>query len=70
MSKQDLEKLVSMSQEEYMQLNPSYQPIFPEGWSDDKHWPNLDRETNAEFWDKWQHIQIQIDYELERSMGC
>ena len=70
MSKNDLEKLVSMSQEEFMQQNPSYEPMFPQGWSDDKHWPDLEKESNAEFWAKWSRHQIAIDEAMERMAGC
>jgi hypothetical protein len=69
MCKKDLEKLVSMSQAEYMQENPTYEPMFPAGWSDDSKWPE-DRETNAEFWAKWSRHQIAIDEALERQAGC
>jgi hypothetical protein len=47
-------------------------PMFPEDWDHGVHWIDFsqDKQTNAEFWDKWQHTQIQIDLALESSMGC
>lgn len=65
MCKKDLEKLVSMSQAEYMQENPNYEPMFPEGWADDKNWPAF---TND--YDSFRKHQIQIDYEREVMAGC
>ena len=58
-------------------LNPKVtdedlKPMFPEGWDHGVHWSEFshDKQTNAEFWDKWQYHQIQIDYQLEKSFGC
>ena len=65
MCKNELEKMVRMSQAEYMQQNSNYEPMFPQGWADDKNWPvsNYDYES-------FRKHQIEIDYQLERMVGC
>jgi hypothetical protein len=65
MSKIELEKMVSMSQEEFMQENPNYEPMFPKGWDDDKHWPEFKND-----YDSFRKIQIEIDDFRERMAGC
>jgi alpha-glucosidase (family GH31 glycosyl hydrolase) len=70
MCKNDLLRLVSMTKEEYMQENPSYEPMFPKGWDDDSRWPDFDKESNADFWARWEPHQMRIDYELETMHGC
>ena len=54
-----------MSQAEYMQQNPNYEPMFPKGWADDKNWPVINYD-----YESFRKHQIQIDYELERMVGC
>jgi hypothetical protein len=66
MNKKELEKLVSMSQDEFMQENPTYEPMFPKGWDDDKHWPDLSKND----YDSFRSTQIAIDDFQERLMGC
>ena len=65
MSKNDLEKLVSMSQDEYMQQNPNYELMFPDGWSDDSKWPEFKND-----YDSFRKFQIEIDYQRELMAGC
>jgi len=69
------DKDYSRFRETFQLLNPKltdedFKPMFPKGWSDDKHWPDLDKETNAEFWAKWSKHQIAIDEANERMAGC
>ena len=82
--KNALQTLVRMSLEDkdysrfratFEVMNPKltdedFKPMFPEGWSDDKNWFASETETNAQFWEKWQHYQMRIDDELERQAGC
>ena len=65
MCKNELEKMARMSQAEYMQQNPNYEPMFPKGWADDKNWPVI---TND--YESFRKHQIEIDYQLERMVGC
>ena len=65
MSKNDLEKLVSMSQDEYMQMNPNYEPMFPDGWSDDSKWPEFKND-----YESFRSMQLLIDDYNERMAGC
>jgi hypothetical protein len=65
MCKNDLEKMVRMSQEEYMQQNPNYEPMFPKGWDDDSRWP----ESKYDY-DSFRSTQIAIDHHLEVMAGC
>ena len=65
MCKNELEKTVSMSQAEYMQENPTYEPMFPDGWADDKNWPDFKYD-----YDSFRKIQIEIDDYNERMVGC
>ena len=61
----DLERLANMQEEEFKRANPNYEPMFPQGWADDKNWPvsNYDYES-------FRKHQIEIDYELDRMVGC
>ena len=54
-----------MSQAEYMQENPTYEPMFPDGWADDKNWPDFKYD-----YDSFRKIQIEIDDYNERMVGC
>ena len=54
-----------MSQDEYMQENPNYEPMFPKGWDDDSRWP----EFNYNY-DSFRKTQIEIDDFRERMAGC
>ena len=65
MCKNELEKMARMSQDEYMQQNPNYEPMFPQGWADDKNWSVI---TND--YESFRKHQTQIDYELDRMVGC
>ena len=65
MSKKDLEKMVSMSQEEFMQENPNYEPMFPKGWDDDSKWPEFRYD-----YDSFRKTQLEIDDYMERMVGC
>lgn len=65
MSKNDLEKLASMSQDEYMQQNPNYEPMFPDGWSDDSKWPEFKYD-----YESFRSTQLLIDDYNERMAGC
>lgn len=65
MCKNELEKLVSMSQEEYMQENPNYEPMFPTGWDSDKNWPEFKND-----YDSFRSAQIRIDLYRETMAGC
>ena len=65
MSKNDLEKLVGMNQDEYMQMNPNYEPMFPDGWSDDSKWPEFKND-----YESFRSMQLLIDDYNERMAGC
>jgi len=65
MCKNELEKMVRMSQEEYMQQNPNYEPMFPKGWDNDSKWP----ESKYDY-DSFRSTQIAIDHQLEVLAGC
>ena len=65
MCKNELEKMVRMSQEEYMQQNPNYEPMFPKGWDSDSKWP----ESKYDY-DSFRSTQIAIDHQLEVLAGC
>jgi hypothetical protein len=65
MSKNELEKMVSMSQDEYMQQNPNYEPMFPKGWDEDTNWPEFKND-----YDSFRKTQIEIDDYRERMAGC
>jgi hypothetical protein len=65
MCKNELEKMVRMSQEEYMQQNPNYEPMFPKGWDNDSNWP----ESKYDY-DSFRSTQIAIDHQLEVLAGC
>ena len=54
-----------MSQEEYMQQNPNYEPMFPKGWDDDSRWPEFKYD-----YDSFRSTQIAIDHHLEVMAGC
>ena len=61
----DLERLANMQEEEFKRTNPNYEPMFPKGWADDKNWPEFKYD-----YESFRKHQIQIDYELERMVGC
>ena len=61
----DLERLANMQEEEFKRTNPNYEPMFPKGWADDKNWPVITYD-----YESFRKHQIQIDYELERMVGC
>jgi hypothetical protein len=61
----DLERLATMQEEEFKRTNPDYEPMFPEGWDDDKNWPDLKYD-----YDSFRKIQIEIDGYNERMVGC
>ena len=61
----DLERLANMQEEEFKRTNPNYEPMFPKGWADDKNWPEFKYD-----YESFRIHQIQIDYELERMVGC
>ena len=61
----DLERLATMQEEEFKRTNPDYEPMFPEGWDDDKNWPDLKYD-----YDSFRKIQIEIDDYNERMVGC
>ena len=65
MCKNELEKMVRMSQEEYMQQNPNYEPMFPKGWDDDSKWPDFKYD-----YESFRSTQIAIDHHLEVMAGC
>jgi len=65
MSKNELEKMVGMNQEEYMQQNPNYEPMFFKGWADDQNWPDMTYD-----YDSFRKTQIEIDDYRERMAGC
>ncbi len=77
--KENLERLISLDKNQYdvtiKQINPEVtdedlKPMFPKGWNDDSRWPDFDKETNAEHWERWRPHQLRIDYELECMVGC
>ena len=61
----DLERLATMQEEEFKRTNPDYEPMFPEGWADDKNWLDLKYD-----YDSFRKIQIEIDDYNERRVGC
>ena len=61
----DLERLATMQEEEFKRTNPDYEPMFPEGWADDKNWLDLKYD-----YDSFMKIQIEIDDSNERMVGC
>ncbi len=61
----DSERLATMQEEEFKRTNPDYEPMFPEGWADDKNW--LDFKYD---YDSFRKIQIEIDDYNERMVGC
>ena len=61
----DLERLATMQEEEFKRTNPDYEPMFPEGWADDKNWLDLKYD-----YDSFRKIQIEIDDYNERMVGC
>jgi len=65
MCKNELEKMVRMSQEEYMQQNPNYEPMFPKDWDEDSKWPEFKYD-----YDSFRSTQIAIDHQLEVMAGC
>ncbi len=65
MSKNELEKMVGMNQEEYMQQNPDHIPMFPKDWANDQNWPDITYD-----YDSFRKTQIEIDDYRERMAGC
>ena len=61
----DLERLATMQEEEFKRTNPDYEPMFPEGWADDKNWLDLKYD-----YDSFRKIQIEIYDYNERMVGC
>ena len=61
----DLERLATMQEEEFKRTNPDYEPMFPEGWADDKNWLDLKYD-----YDSFRKIQIEIDDYNERMVSC
>jgi len=61
----DLERLATMQEEEFKRTNSDYEPMFPEGWADDKNWLDLKYD-----YDSFRKIQIEIDDYNERMVGC
>jgi len=61
----DLERLATMQEEEFKRTNQDYEPMFPEGWADDKNWLDLKYD-----YDSFRKIQIEIDDYNERMVGC
>ena len=61
----EFERLAKMQDEVLKRNTVDYEPMFPEGWADDKNWPvsNYDYES-------FRKHQIEIDYQLERMVGC
>jgi len=79
MNKTQLEILIKLPKRHYdaviKLINPKItdedlKPMFPDNWSHDSKWPDFNKESNADFWKRWEPHQLRIDAELERQMGC
>lgn len=62
----DLERLAKMQEDEFKRTNPDYEPMFPEGWADDKNWPDMSKND----YDSFRSTQIEIDAFREKVAGC
>lgn len=74
MIKEKLEILLSLPRNHYNAviklINPALtdedlKPMFPQGWNDDKNWPQPKYN-----YDSFRHTQIQIDEWNEKMAGC
>lgn len=65
MNKKELERIISLSQKQYVKENPNYEMMFPDGWNDDNKWPTFEYD-----YDSFRSTQILIDSEREINAGC
>lgn len=62
----EFERLAKMQDEVLKRDTVDYEPMFPEGWADDKNWPDMSKND----YDSFRSTQIEIDDFRERMAGC
>lgn len=62
----EFERLAQMQDEVLKRNTVDYEPMFPEGWADDKNWPDMSKND----YDSFRSTQIEIDAFREKVAGC